>query len=130
MIFALIGSITLGIQILLYLLMVLGVPIASITLDGKYKVLPKEFRGAYLASIVTQILILLTLLQSGSILSLPFFPGIITRILAVLFALFLTFNAIKIFAAGQSPERKIIFPLTAITALSFFATISTVPISP
>jgi hypothetical protein len=129
MIFALIGSIALGIQILLYLLMVLGVPIASITLDDKYKILPKEFRGAYLASIVTQILILLTLLQSGSILSLPF-PGIITRILAVLFALFLTFNAIKIFAAGQSPERKIIFPLTAITALSFFATISTVPISP
>lgn len=129
MIFALIGSIALGIQILLYLLMVLGLPIASITLDAKYKVLPKEFRGAYLASILTQALILLTLLQSGAILSLPF-PGIITRILAVLFALFLTFNAIKIFAASPSPERKIIFPLTAITALSFFATISTVPISP
>lgn len=129
MIFALIGSFALGIQIILYLLLILGVPFAAITLDGKYRVLPKEFRGAFLASVFTQILILLTLLQTGAVINLPF-PGIIVRILAVIFALFLTFNAIKIFAAGQSPERKIIFPLTAITALSFFATISTVPISP
>lgn len=129
MIFALIGSIALGIQIFLYLLMVLGLPIASITLEGKYKVLPKEFRSAFLASLFTQIIILLTLLQSGSLIALPF-PGIITRILAVLFALFLTFSGVKIAFAGPSTERKVIFPLTAIGAISFFATIFTVPISP
>lgn len=129
MIFALIGSIALGTQIILYLLLIMGAPIGAITLEGKYKVLPKEFRGAYLASILTQALILLTLLQSGAILSLPF-PGIITRILAVLFTLFLTFSAIKIFAQGPSTERKIIFPLTLITAISFAITIFTVPMSP
>jgi hypothetical protein len=129
MIFALIGSFALGIQIILYLLLILGAPFAAITLEGKYRVLPKEFRGAFLASVFTQILILLTLLQTGAVINLPF-PGIIVRILAVIFALFLTFNAIKIAAAGESLERKIIFPLTATSALSYFITIASVPVSP
>lgn len=121
-----IAAIAFAIQIVLYLAIACGAPIAYITLSGNYKVLPKEARGAFFASVLAQVFALLVLLESAFILP-PVIPGIITRILAVFFALFLSFSGFKMAFGPNDLEKKTILPLTLITAIGYWVTIVTFP---
>lgn len=122
-----IAAIAFAIQIVLYLAIACGAPIAYITLNGNYKVLPKEIRGAFLASVAAQLFALVILLETAFILP-PVLPGIITRIIAVFFALFLSFSAFKM-AFGPNPtEKKTILPLSLIAAIGYWATIVHFPV--
>jgi|GEM_PF-865859 len=125
-IITLVASIAFAIQIVLYFAIACGAPIAYITLSGNKRQIGKEARGAFFASVITQAIALVILLQSGFIIP-QILPGIITRIIAVFFALFLSFSAFKIICGPNALEKKTILPLTLIAAAGFWYTITNFP---
>lgn len=121
--FPIVGAAALFVQVALYLAVSLGAPIARITLGGKFRTLPKEFRGAFLSSTAFQALFLVVLLLVSGLIPSDFNGGILKAI-GALFALFLTFNAVKIMAGGHHLEKLTILPLTAIAAVCYWVSVA------
>lgn len=121
--FPIIGAAALLVQVALYLAISLGAPLARLTLGGKYRTLPKEYRGAFLSSTAFQALFLIVLLLVSGLIPSDFNKGILKAI-GALFALFLSFNAVKITACGHYLEKRTILPLTIIAAICYWVSVA------
>lgn len=120
--FPIVGAAALLIQVLLYLAISLGAPLARVTLGGKYRTLPKEYRGAFLSSTAFQALFLIVLLLVSGLIPSDFNRGLLKAV-GALFALFLSFSAVKIAAGGHHLEKRTILPLTIVSALCYWVSV-------
>ncbi len=106
-------------EIVLYVLLLLGAPLGSLAMQGKFRVLPKEAKPAFFVSILTQLLALAFLAQLAPFV--PFlFPEILVKIIAGFFALFLGFSGVKSAFSESRNERRIIAPLSMVSSICFW----------
>ena len=114
------GIIFFSVQILLYILMILGVPIASLTLNGKYKKLPKEAKPAFISSVLIQVFALSVYLEAVEVFP-KILPDFFINVLLAFFGFFIFFSGIKSLFSESKKERIVIAPLSLLTAICFFA---------
>ncbi len=107
-----------ALEILLYIAMILGAPLASLTLDGSQKKLPKQARLPFTYSVCIQTAALWILLQTAQIVE-PLFPIFVLKIMTGFLAFYLTVQTVKSFTSDNFKERRFIAPLHLISASGF-----------
>jgi hypothetical protein len=119
---AIIGTITMGLAVLLYISLVFGAPLGEFALGGKDKVLPKKARIVCAFSILIQLFATMILLQTGNVIPL-IFSSQVTRILCIVFAIYLSLNVIMNLLSKSKKERFVSGSLSFITAVCFWLTV-------
>lgn len=114
------GAVAFSVEILLYVLITCGLPLASLTLGGKYRVLPRDARGVFLYSLFIQGLALVVLFMASGFLSSPV-PIPLIKCASGFFALYLLFSSLKSFFSESLGERAVIFPLSLLASFGFIA---------
>ncbi len=121
MITAWIGSLLLALVLILYVLLVLGLPLGEYAMGGKYRVLPSQMRVATAISVVIQLFAILVLLQLGEILSIGL-PENIAKGVGYFFGAYLVLNTLMNAVSKSKKERLVMTPLSAIAAFCFLYT--------
>ncbi len=121
MITAWIGSLLLALVLILYVLLVLGLPLGEYAMGGKYTVLPPQMRVATAISAVIQLFAILVLLQLGEILSIGL-PENIAKGVGYFFGAYLILNTFINAVSKSKKERLVMTPLSAIAAFCFLYT--------
>ncbi len=122
MIVALIGSLLFSLIVILYILLVVGLPYGEFAMGGKYKIVPPGMRLMIVFSICIQVLGILVLLQSGGVASFGFPAGAL-KILGYVYAVYLSLNVFMNGFSRSRKERIVMTPLSLITALCFWVTV-------
>jgi hypothetical protein len=121
MLVAVVGSVAFLIPVVLYVLLVLGLPYGEFAMGGKYKVMPIPMRFVCAVSIIVQFIAIVILLQTAEVI--PFIlPQGITRGLCYFFAAYLTLNTFMNLVSKSKKEKYIMTPLSAVTAVCFWIT--------
>lgn len=107
---SIIGSVLALAAIIIYCLIVLGIPLGDFAFGGKYKVPPIGLRIACAASILVQLFMIIILLQIAEILPL-WFSLSVTRIICFVFAGYLTLNTVMNFFSKSKKEKWIATPM-------------------
>ncbi|WP_058303753.1 hypothetical protein [Gorillibacterium timonense] len=118
---AILGAITFGFAVIIYLLLAFGFPFGEFAFGGQYRVLPTKLRWLCGFSIFIQLFAVLIILQTGKILPLLFSLPI-TRGICFFFAGYLTINVIMNLLSKSKKERLIVGPFSFITALCYWIT--------
>lgn len=121
MITAWIGSVTFFSVMIIYILLVLGLPLGEFAMGGKHKVLPVKLRIACAVSILVQIFAILVLMQLGNILSVGL-PHGFARGAGYFFSFYLVINSFMNGISNSKKEKLFVTPLSVITAFCFFFT--------
>lgn len=121
MIVSLVGSIVLVLIIVLYLLLVLGLPYGEYAMGGSDKIPSRKIRIMSVFAILIQFIGMLCLLQGGDIINVGF-PDKILKIVCYIYAIYLSLNVFMNIASRSKKERIIMTPLSAIIAICFWIT--------
>jgi hypothetical protein len=121
MVTAIIGSITFGFAIILYILIALGLPYGEFAMGGKYTTVPKGKRFVFSVSVLIQLTAVIVLLQTAGVIPILFSQNI-TRGICFFFAAYLTLNVIANAISKSKKEKYVMTPLSAITATCFWIT--------
>lgn len=121
MITAWIGSIVFLFATVLYILLALGLPYGEFAMGGKYKVMPKNMRIVCGISVAIQIMAILSLLQTGNVISTGLPQGV-ARALCYFFAVFVTLNTLANAISRSKKERYVMTPVSIIAAVCFWLT--------
>jgi hypothetical protein len=121
MITAWIGSLLFSLVLILYVLLVLGLPLGEFAMGGKYTVLPAQMRIATAVSALIQLFGILVLLQLGNILPLGL-PENIAKGIGYFFGAYLILNTLMNAASKSKKERLVMTPLSAVAAFCFLYT--------
>ena len=119
MVFAIIGASAFSIVIILSILMICGVPLGELTLGGQYRVLPKKLRWILFAQLALQICFVIIVLQQGGVIPL-WFPKLVTKILCIVMAAYLTINTYANAFSKSKKERYIMTPLSLTATICFW----------
>lgn len=117
--FTLIGSLILISVIVLSVLLICGLPLGELTMGGRYKVWPKKLRMIAISQLITQIFALLILLQGGGVMP-AIFPEKVIKNICFIFAGFFLINTFMNAVSKSKKEKRIMTPLSALCAISFF----------
>lgn len=117
--FVIIGSISLGIVIILSILIICGLPLGELTLGGRYKVYPGKMRLILMSQLILQVFFLIILLQKGGVLAL-WFPFTVTKVICIILAIYLSINVFMNMFSKSKKERYVMTPLSLISAISFW----------
>jgi hypothetical protein len=118
---AILGAITFGVAMVMYILLVLGLPLGEFALGGKYKVLPLKYRIVCAVSVFVQLFAILIILQTGGVLPLLFSRNI-TKGICFFFAVYLSLNVMMNFLSKSKREKWIVGPVSLITAVCLWLT--------
>ena len=118
---AIIGAVLFGVIAILTLLVTFGLPLGEYTMGGKHKVLPPQMRIASGLSFFIQLLAIVTILQTGGILTLSI-PFHIARGICFFFAAYLTLNVFMNGLSNSKKEKLVMTPLSIIAAICFWIT--------
>ena len=113
-----IGVFLLVVVIILSILLICGLPLGELTMGGRYKVWPKEFRIIAIGQLFVQLFAAYILLSAGAIIPL-LFTREITKIICFVFAVFFVINTFMNFISGSKKEKYIMTPMSAIEAICF-----------
>ena len=113
-----IGVCLLVVVIILSILLICGLPLGELTMGGRYKVWPKEFRIIAIGQLFVQLFAAYILLSAGAIIPL-LFTREITKIICFVFAVFFVINTFMNFISGSKKEKYIMTPMSAIEAICF-----------
>ena len=119
MVFVIMGSVCLGIVILLSILILCGLPLGELTMGGRYRVYPPKFKIVLALQLLLQIGFVVVLLMLGGII--PTFAHIIIKILGFVLAVYLTINSICNLISPSLKEKMIMTPLSVMAATAFWA---------
>lgn len=120
--FAIIGSLMLIIAVILYILIVLGLPYGEFSMGGKYKIVPSKYRPIYIISIVFQIIAIIVLLQVGKIIPLVLSLNI-TRTICYVFAIYFSINVVANAFSNSKKEKYFITPISLVATICFWMTL-------
>lgn len=118
---SIIGAILFAIVTVLTILVACGAPLGEFTMGGKHKVLPKEYRIMAVISILIQIFAILIILQAGGYLTM-WFSRRVTRIICMVFATYLSVNALMNVFSKSKRERFFATPLSILAAICYWIT--------
>ncbi len=122
---ALIGAITFLPSLGLNIALALGAPLGMFAMNGKYRVVPKGLRPAFVMPIIMQFVAMWFLLTAGHVppeaLS-NFLPNIITIIFAFFFACYMSFYMATLFFSTSYKEKWVMGPLAVVTAVCYWLT--------
>lgn len=118
---SILGAITFGIAVIIYILIALGLPLGEFAMGGKYKILPTKLRIAIAFSVLVQLFAILIILQAGGVLP-TMLSMKITRIICFIFAAYLSLNSLLNVFSNSKKERYLATPLSTITAVCFWVT--------
>lgn len=118
---SIIGTVCIGIIMIMAILLVCGAPLGEFTMGGQQKVLPKKLRLMTLGSLVIQAFSIVILLQSGGLIPL-WFPHDVTRVICFVFAVYLSLNSLMNLFSRSNKERFMMTPIAVITAVCFWIT--------
>lgn len=121
MIIALIGSICFLIVVILYTLLILGLPYGEFVMGGKYTVIPIRLRLLYIILVVIQIVGIMCLLQGGHIIIFGI-PENKVKGVCIFFSIYLMFNTIIKLISISEKEKNLMGSLFFITSFCFFIT--------
>ncbi|MBQ8325848.1 MAG: hypothetical protein IJX86_02145 [Lachnospiraceae bacterium] len=116
--FVYVGVCMLSIVIILSILLICGLPLGELTMGGKHKVWPKEFRIIAVGQLLFQIFAMYILLSAGGIMSM-LFTRKITQIICFVFSVFFLFNTFMNFISTSKKEKCIMTPMSVIEAICF-----------
>ncbi len=121
MISAIIAAVLLAAIVILYLLLVFGLPYGELAMGGRYRVVPKDKRYIFIFSVILQIAAILVILQIGGVVPLML-PRAVTRIVCFCFAAYFTFNIVLNAVSKSKKERAVLTPTSAVIAICFWIT--------
>lgn len=118
--FVYVGACLLLIVIILSIFLICGFPLGELTMGGKYKIWPKEFRIIAIGQLLVQLFALYILLSAGSVIPLLFTKRI-AKIICFVFAVFFVSNTFMNFISKSKKEKYIMTPMSAIEAICFMS---------
>lgn len=122
---ALVGAIFFAPSILLNIALALGAPLGMFAMSGRYKVIPQEVRKAFVMPIIMQFVAMWFLLTAGCVLpdaASHLIPGIITRIFAFFFSLYLTFYTATVLFSASQKEKYVMGTCAVVASVCFWVT--------
>ena len=114
-----IGAVTFLPSIFLNIALLMGAPFGLFAMNGRYKVVPKELRKAFILPTFMQFVSLFVLLSAGKILP-ETIPHEITRVLAFFFALYHLFYTATVIFSTSHKERTVMGLFASITTIAFW----------
>jgi len=113
-----VGSVLLGIVIILGILLIRGLPLGELTMGGRYKVWPGKLRIVAASQLAVQLFALYILLAAGR--KVPLFVSEkATKIACIVFAVFFVFNTFMNIISPSKKEKMIMTPMSALAAVCF-----------
>ena len=113
-----IGSVLLGIVIILGILLIMGLPLGELTMGGRYKVWPGKLRIVAASQLAVQLFALYILLAAGR--KVPLFVSEkATKIACIVFAVFFVYNTFMNIISPSKKEKMIMTPMSALAAVCF-----------
>ena len=113
-----VGSVLLGIVIILGILLIMGLPLGELTMGGRYKVWPGKLRIVAASQLAVQLFALYILLAAGR--KVPLFVSEkATKIACIVFAVFFVFNTFMNIISPSKKEKMIMTPMSALAAVCF-----------
>lgn len=122
---AAIGAITFLPSLGLNIALALGAPLGMFAMGGKYRVIPKGLRPAFVMPIIMQFVAMWFLLTAGHVLPetlCTILPNIITIIFTFFFACYMTFYMATLFFSISPKEKWVMGPLAVVTAICYWVT--------
>lgn len=122
---ALIGAITFLPSLGLNIALALGAPLGMFAMNGKYRVMPKGLRPAFVMPIIMQFCALWFILTAGHVLPLEIstlLPKIVTIIFTFFFACYMAFYTVTLFFSISFKEKWIMGSFGAITTVCYWVT--------
>ena len=118
MAFVIMGSICLGIVIILSILMLIGLPLGELTMGGRFKVFPSKLRIVLAFQLMLQIGFVFVLFVLGGYI--PVVGHLVFKILGIVLAVYLSINSLCNMFSPSLKERYLMTPLSIIAAVSFW----------
>ena len=113
-----VGSVLLGIVIILGILLIMRLPLGELTMGGRYKVWPGKLRIVAASQLAVQLFALYILLAAGR--KVPLFVSEkATKIACIVFAVFFVFNTFMNIISPSKKEKMIMTPMSALAAVCF-----------
>ena len=116
---AIIGTVLLGIVVILSVALIFGAPLGDLTMGGQHKVFPGKLRLVLVSQLIVQVLFALILLQLGGYME-PWFSHKVTKIIGIILAIYLSVNTLANLFSKSKKERIFMTPLSAVTAVCFW----------
>lgn len=116
---AIIGTILLGIVIIMSICIICGAPLGEFTMGGRYKVFPPKLRGVLATQLILQIFFAVILLELGGFIPL-IFPHNTTKVIGYILSVYLSINCLANLFSKSKKERYVMTPLAAFTAVCFW----------
>lgn len=119
MIAAITGSIFLMALVVIYTGLIFGAPWGEYALGGRHKILVGRERLIALFALMVQLLGIFVLLRCSGIIT-GFISDHVAKIMAYIFAVYLSMNVFMNIASKNRKERIIMTPLALLTAICFW----------
>lgn len=116
---AVIGCIFFVPSIALNIALAFGAPLGAYAMCGRYNVIPKELRKAFIVPTAMQFVAIFVLLSAGDILP-EFIPLLIMRVLSFFFAVYITFYTATVLFSTSIKERSIMGTCAVIATVCFW----------
>ena len=116
-----IGAVFFFPSIALNVALAFGAPLGMYAMNGRNKVVPKEVRKAFIVPICMQLVAMFVLLSAHRIIP-EIIPSEITRILAFLFSLYLTFYTATVLFSTSRKERMVMGSFAIVSTVCFWIT--------
>lgn len=116
--FVYVGVCLLILVIVLSILLICGFPLGELTMGGRYKVWPKEFRVIAVGQLVVQLFAVYLLLSVKAAVPL-LFTREITKTICFIFSGYFIFNTFMNFISASKKEKYIMTPMSVIEAICF-----------
>lgn len=122
--YSLVGAIIFLVITIMTVLVACGLPFGEFTMGGYHRILPPKLRIISVVSIFIQLFAVIVILQMGGHIKF-WFPINITRYICFFFAIYLSLNTFMNLFSKSKKEKYVMTPLSAITALCFWLTLTT-----
>ena len=117
-----IGAALLTIVIVMYILLICGVPLGEFSMGGKFgKKWPPKIRLLGLTQLLSQLFALYIILAAGAILP-YFFNKDVTRVVCYVFSVFFFFNTALNIISPSKKEKFVMSPMSLGAAVCFLIT--------
>lgn len=119
MIPALIGSILFCLTVILYILLILGMPLGEYVMGGQHRVMPVKNRIMTTIAVIIQLFGIAVLLHGGGIIDTGL-PFNVVKISCYIFAIYLSLNVLMNIASKSKKEKIFMTPLSLVVAVCFW----------
>ena len=119
MIAAITATVLLSLTIILYLLLVLGLPLGGLAMGGRYRVMPAKMRIMCTFAIPVQLFAIFVILQKANVSGSPLPQGV-AGVFSYIFAVYFTLNILMNAVSRSKKEKFVMTPPSAITAACFW----------